>query len=165
MAYNNTPEEDDFLSTARDRFRESADAEAEYRAVAEEDLRFYSGDQWPDHIKAQRTCDNRPCLTINRLPQFVHQVSNEIRQNKPSPDVSPVDDNGDKETAEIFQGIIRHIERCSKADTARSYAAFYQIVCGRGYYRIITDYTDPHSRDQEIYIRRIKNPFSVYFDP
>lgn len=165
MAAYTTPEEDDFLSIARDRFQQSAEAENSLRSLALDDLRFYSGEQWPDNVKRGRELDKRPCLTLNRMPQFVHQVTNEIRQNKPAPNVSPVDDTGDKETAEIFQGLIRHIERQSKADTARSYAAFYAVVAGRGYYRIVTEYADPKGFDQEIYIKRIKNPATVYFDP
>jgi hypothetical protein len=165
MAYKKTKDEDDFLSTARERFKLSAESENKLRDLQLSDLRFYSGEQWPDNVKRQREMDKRPCLTLNRMPQFVHQVTNEIRQNKPAPNVSPVDDTGDKETAEIFQGIIRHIERQSKADTARSYAAFYAVVCGRGYYRILADYADPMSFDQELYIKRIKNPATVYMDP
>jgi hypothetical protein len=165
MAYRKTKDEDDFLSTARERFKLSAESENKLRDLQLSDLRFYSGEQWPDNVKRQREMDKRPCLTLNRMPQFVHQVTNEIRQNKPAPNVSPVDDTGDKETAEIFQGLIRHIERQSKADTARSYAAFYAVVCGRGYYRIVTDFADPMGFDQEIYIKRIKNPATVYMDP
>lgn len=160
-----TPEEDDFLSIARDRFQQSAEAENSLRNLFLEDLRFYAGEQWPDNVKRQRELDKRPCLTLNRMQQFCHQVTNEIRQNKPAPNVSPVDDGGDKETAEIFQGLIRHIERQSKADTARSYAAFYAVVAGRGYYRIVCEYADPRGFDQEVYIKRIKNPACVYMDP
>ena len=155
----------DFITLALERFKLCAEAESEFRKLALEDLTFYSGDQWDDNIKNQRTRDLRPCLTINRLPQFVHQVSNEVRQNKPAAKVSPVDDYGDAETAETIQGIIRHIERQSKADSVRSYAAFYQIVCGRGYYRIVSKYADPLSFDQELYIERIQNPLTVYVDP
>jgi hypothetical protein len=167
MAYKKTKDEDDFLSTARDRFKTVTEAESEIRKNFASDLSFYDGDQWPSDIKAMRELrgNQRPCLVINRLPQFVHQITNNIRQNKPAPNVSPVDDGGDKETAEIFQGIIRHIERQSKADIARSYASFYQVVCGRGYYRIETKFADPKSFDQEIFITRIKNPACVYFDP
>src|SRR4030095_7640051 len=146
MAYE-TPEEDDFLSIARDRFQQSAEAENSLRDLALQDLRFYSGEQWPGYVQRHGDLEQSPCLTLNRMPQFIHQVTNEIRQNKPAPNVSPVDDTGDKETAEIFQGLIRHIERQSKADTARSYAAFYAVVAGRGYYRIVTEYADPRSFD------------------
>ena len=157
--------DEELLRRARECFDLAAEAESEYRGEYLSDLEFLSGKQWPEGIETQREADHRPCLTINRLPGFVHQVSNDIRQKKPSPDVSPVDDSGDIETAEIIQGLIRHIERQSKADAVRSYAAFYQIAAGRGYYRIVSDYADPLGFDQEIYIRRVKNPATVYFDP
>ena len=44
------------------------------------DLKFLAGDQWPNAIRQQREAQNRPCLTINRLPQFVNQVADEPRQ-------------------------------------------------------------------------------------
>ena len=37
--------------------------------------------------------------------------------------------------------------------------------CGFGYFRIDHDYKDARSFDQEIFIRRIRNQFSVYLDP
>jgi len=130
-----------------------------------DDLAFYDGPaQWPDNVRHARELDHRPCLTINRLPQFVHQVSNNIRQQKPSPKVTPVDDQGDPQTAEILQGLIRHIGQQSNASAVRAYASWYQIVTGRGYYRILTKYI-PYSMDQEVYIQRVKNPATVYFDP
>jgi hypothetical protein len=157
-------DDDEILATARDRFKMCNEAEAEYRKLAKEDMEFYSGDQWPLDVERGRLLDKRPCLTINRLPQFCHQVSNQMRQDKPAPKVSPVDDQADPQTAEVIQGLIRHIEQQSKADSVRSYAGFYAVVAGRGYYRILTEYTDPFSFDQEIYIRRIKNPATVYMD-
>lgn len=157
--------EEDFLATARRRFQLVVEAESELRKQIATDLDFYSGEQWPDDVTSARNRDKRPCLTINRLPGFVHQVSNEIRKDKPAAKISPVDSQGDIKTAEIFQGLIRHIEQQSNAAAVRSYAAFYAIVCGRGYYRILTDYTSPYSFDQDIYIRRIKNPLTVYMDP
>jgi hypothetical protein len=164
---SSTSETDDseFLSIARDRFVLAAEAENALRLRMLDDLEFYAGQQWPEEIIQQRLQDKRPCLTVNRLPQFVHQVTNEIRQNKPAPRVSPVDGQGDIETAEIFQGILRHIERLSEADDVRSYASFYQVICGRGYYRILTKYCSPMSFDQDLIIERIKNPMMVYFDP
>ena len=157
--------DDEFLARAHKRFQLCVDAESKLRQKFLEDLEFYDGEQWDTNIEAMRKADRRPCLTINRIPQSVHQITNSIRQQKPSPKVSPVDDSGDPQTAEVFQGLIRHIEQQSKADSVRSYASFYAVICGRGYYRIITDYPDPLSMDQEIYIKRIKNPATVYFDP
>jgi hypothetical protein len=111
-------DEQDLLEQARKRFALAVEAESENRKEALEDMRFRSGDQWPAEIRNAREQDRRPCLTINRLPQFSRQIINDIRQNRPSIKVNPVDDQADVETAKIQQGIIRHIE--------------YQLQRGRG---------------------------------
>lgn len=160
-AYN----DEDLLNTARERFQLCAESESEMREKFLTDLEFYDGEQWDQSIKQQRLLDRRPCLTINRLPGSVHQVTNEIRKDKPAPDITPVDDKGDVQTAEVLQGLIRHIEQQSNAPAVRSYASFYSVVTGRGYYRVTTDYTDPMGFDQEIYLKRIHNPATVYMDP
>jgi hypothetical protein len=153
------------LAEARARFQCASDAEDSIRKEALEDLRFRAGEQWPEHITAQRKLDSRPCLTINRIPQFLRQVTNEIRQNRPSIQINPVDDAADTETAEIFQGVIRHIEVSSDAEVAYDTAAEHAATFGFGYFRVCTDYVSEESFDQEVRIERVKSAFSVYFDP
>lgn len=156
---------EELLATARARFDLAVEAEAEMRKEAEEDLRFRAGDQWPEDVKATRAQDNRPCLTINRLPQFIRQVTNDQRQNRPSIKVNPFDDAADIETAKAYQGLIRHIEYNSNADVAYDTAFEGTAIKGLGYFRITTDYSDAFSFDQEIFIKRIRNSNSVYLDP
>jgi hypothetical protein len=156
---------EEFLALARDRFRQAAEAETELRAESLEDLKFRAGEQWPKSISDARDLDKRPCLTINRLPQFLKQVTNEQRQNRPSVQVNPVGDGADVETAEVLQGVIRHIELNSSADAAYDTAFEAAATMGFGYFRIVTEFQDEKSFDQEILIKRVKNPFTVYFDP
>src|SRR6478735_7698816 len=60
--------DDDILREAREAFERAADAEAENRREALDDLRFARlGEQWPDAIRRERELDGRPCLTLNRL--------------------------------------------------------------------------------------------------
>lgn len=158
-------EKDDFLKIARKRFSLAEDAESEIRKLALEDLRFRAGEQWPDDVRQSRDLDRRPCLTINRIPQFIRQITNDQRQNRPSIKVSPVDNNADVETAKVFQGIIRHIEYNSNADVAIDTAFEGAAIKGIGYFRVVTDYVTPESFEQEIFIKRVKNSFSVYLDP
>ena len=40
-----------------------------------------------------------------------------------------------------------------------------QVVFGEGYWRLLTDYIDDDSFDQDIRIVRVRNSFSVYMDP
>jgi hypothetical protein len=141
-----------------------------------DDLRFYAGSpdnhwQWPSDVLATRgavqgqTINARPCLTINKLPQHVRQVTNDQRQNRPAAKVIPVDDNADIEVAEIFNGMIRHIEYISDADVAYDTACENQVAYGEGYIRLLTEYCDDNTFEQDIKIGRVRNSFSVYMDP
>lgn len=65
----------DILEEARAAFQLAADAEAENRREALDDLRFARlGEQWPERVRRERELEGRPCLTINRLPTFIRQV-------------------------------------------------------------------------------------------
>lgn len=158
--------DDDVLAEARERFREARDADEENRFVALDDLKFlwnYKDWQWPTEAKQLRR--NRPCLTENRLPQFVRQIVNNQRANRPSITVVPADSQAGPEVAKIIEGVIRHIEQWSKADLAYDNAFEAAVSSSVGYFRITTEYVDDESFEQEICIRPIENPFSVYDDP
>jgi len=160
--------DDKILQEIRDRFRESYDAaDPDYQAMLE-DLRFLNNEdncQWPDDVKAERKADGRPCLVINKLPAFVDQVEGDIKQQTPSIKVKPVDSEADPETAEKLTGLIRNIENQSMADMVYDNAGGSAIRCGLGRFRITTQYADDDVFEQDIRIKRIKNPFTVYWDP
>lgn len=142
---------------------ETASADSDNRSEGLDDLWFLQGSgQWPAQIKAMRQAEGRPCLTINTLPAMTHQVTNDLRQNKPSIKVHAVDDQADVKTAEVMQGLIRHIEYDSNAEVAIVTAATYATACGAGYFEITTDYESETSFDQVIKFQRIRNPFTVY---
>ena len=166
----------DMLSTMRSRFRQAISALGESREDELDDLRFMAGSpdnqwQWPADVLATRgsvqgqTINARPCLTINKLPQHVRQVTNDQRQNRPSGKVIPADDKGDVAVAEIFDGMVRHIEYISDADVAYDTACENQVTYGEGYIRVLTEYCNDDSFDQDIRIGRVRNSFSVYMDP
>lgn len=153
------------LALARARFQTASMAESVLRQEMLEDLRFRAGEQWPDQIRSDRTLDKRPVITINRLPQFIKQITNPQRQARPSLQINPVGDGADQDTAEILQGLIRHIEQGSHAEVAFDEAYDDAVTIGRGWFRILTQYEDDAGFDQEIVVRRIANPFTVYVDP
>ena len=166
----------DILTVARARLDMAVSALAESREDEIDDLRFYAGSpdnhwQWPADVLATRgavqgqTINARPTLTINKLPQHVRQVTNDMRQNRPGAKVIPVDDDADVQVAEIFNGMIRHIEYISDADVAYDTACENQVAYGEGYITLYTEYCEPNTFDQDIKIGRIRNSFSVYMDP
>jgi hypothetical protein len=156
---------DTVLKDAFDRFEESDDASQENRTNAEDDIRFSRlAEQWPERIQKDRRNENRPCLTINRLPAFIRQVVNDARRNKPSIRVGPVDNGADVETAEVIGGLIRAIERASEAEIAYDTAIDHSVTGGFGFFRITSDYCHADSFDLEARIERIPNPLMVHWD-
>ena len=155
----------DILSEALEEFQLSEDAESENRKQWLDDMKFARlGEQWPDGVKRQRELEGRPCLTINRLPAMVRQVLNDARQNKPSIKIHPVDSGATRETAEIMNGLIRNIEYTSDADVSYDTALDHAVTGGFGYFKVATEYADDDSFEQNIVIKRISNPLSVYGD-
>ena len=160
-----TRDEAALLEFARKRFRFSADYEAELRANMLEDKKFLCVEQWPEGIRRQREAEGRPCLTIDHLTPQVKQVTNHQRAMRPAITVNPVAGGADPKTAEVIQGLVRHIETQSDADDAYDQAGRDEAEIGRGWIRVLTEYCDDESFDQEIKIARIRNTFSVYPDP
>jgi len=167
---------EDVLTVARSRMTMAISAFSETRESELDDLRFYAGSpdnqwQWPADVLQTRgavqgqTINARPCLTINKLPQHVKQITNEQRMNRPGIKVIPADDKADVDVADVYNGVIRHIEYISDADVAYDTACENQVSYGEGYIRLLTEYCDESTFDQDIKIGRVRNSFSVYMDP
>lgn len=163
-------DKDDLLATAKKRFELALENDEHNRVRAKGDVRFAAASpddpwQWEDADVQKRKLHKRPMLTINKLPQHIRQVTNDIRQNRPSIKYRPADDNADVEVAEILMGLARHIEANSDADVAYDFCADNQVTHGKGYIRVVADYISEDSFDQDIYIKPIQDSFKCYDDP
>ena len=156
--------DDKFMNEMRTRFELSIEADSENRVRALDDVRFVSvqGEQWDEYQKRKRK--TRPCYEFNRLRQHIRQVTGDQRQNRPQIKLRAVE-QGDKETADIMQGLIRNIESISNADKAYDTAFEWAVTGGYGVWRLKTEYNNNDSFEQDIKIQEVTNPFSVYFDP
>jgi hypothetical protein len=155
-------DEDDFLADVRRRYEEAETFDTENRDQAQTDLEFLAGDQWDKADVDAR--EGRPCLTINRLPQFIAQVVGDIRLSPPAIRVRPAED-ADKDLASIREGLIRSIENLSSAQAVYTNAAQSQIGCGIGNFRVVLEHATQDAFDRDIVIKRIENPFAVLWDP
>jgi len=153
------------LKEARDIFDTICHEWSEQRQAFASDMKFARlGEQWPAIIMEQRRLDQRPCLTINRLPAFIRQVVNDARMNKPAIKVRPADSKADIKTAAIYDGIIRNIESVSKAPIAYDTAVDCAVSGGFGFWTVDIEYVNDFNFDKELRINRIANPLTVYFD-
>ena len=153
------------IKDAQDFLRFANENDTNNRSEALDDVKFAAGDQWPVEIQNSRVLESRPCLTINKLDAYCRQIVNQIRQQRPRMKAHGMNTQTDAKMAETVTGICRHIEVQSDADNAYDTAVDFAVRMGWGYWRVVTDYVREDSFDQEIYIRPIDNPFTVYFDP
>lgn len=158
------------IKLAKDCLENGMDRESENWKRAEEAINFRALKQWPDAVKSDRENPNqeggpRPCPVLDKTNQYVRQVINEERQNRAAIKIRPVDDKADKQVADVYTGIIRHIEDSSDALTAYTTGGEHAADGGFGYWRLLTEYCDPMSFDQDIKIKRIPNRFSVILGP
>jgi len=153
------------IEEAKQFLRFCSDNDSNNRVEALEDLKFAGGDQWPVEIQNSRLLESRPYLTINKIDAYCRQIANSQRQQRPRIKCHGVNTESDEKMAQIITGICRHVEEQSDADAAYDNAFDFAVRMGWGFWRVTTDYVRPDSFDQEIYIKRIENPFMVYFDP
>jgi hypothetical protein len=149
----------DILTTALERYQECDPVCQEIYREAIDDIKFSIGDQWEARTLQDR--QDRPSLVENRVSGMIHQVCNDQRQNRSMIKVTPRDDNGDPETSEIINGLLRYIQYHSDSETAVDTAFENAVRGGIGWYRIVTDYEDSESFNQEICFKRIDDIQSV----
>jgi hypothetical protein len=162
--------DEDIIAEAKRRFTRCQDYEATARANFIADVKFGNGDerngfQWEAQIITNRELERKPCLTINKAQVHANQIVNDARQNKTGIEVRPTGGGATTDAAEVFEGIVRHIEYVSRAPAAYDTATWNQVYGGLGYCRVHVDYVDNDSFDQDILIQRVADPLSVYLDP
>jgi len=176
MAYSSSSveafgtEDDKIVVEAHKRFEYCEQWEAQARVNFEYDYKFANGDsvnmfQWDDWVVGDRMINERPCLTINKTMQHNLQIVNDGKQNKPGVKIAPVGDTASYEAAQIYMEICRHIEYVSNAENIYDNAMEFAVNGGFGYWRVTTEYVNDRSFDQDIIIKRVKDPRSVYLDP
>lgn len=158
----------DILEAAKDDYLTAKDGWQEIYQKAADDLRFTSDEpfaQWDAQEASRRVSVGRPTVQIDQLGQFIHQVSNDIRQNTPTINVIPADDVANPETAEALSGRIKAIEYKSNAAAAYDMGADFAIKSSIGFIRVDHGYINNKSHLQELKIQRVVNPASIMIDP
>lgn len=152
-------DETQLVTTARKRLEGAIASEQEIRREADLDNKFLVGDQWSD------TPYNRPGkpIVINRLRAFRNQVVNDIRQNNPQVHVTPRS-GGDKDTADVLEGLVRYIQNEPDAQVAFAEAAKYAVGSSFGCFELIAEQVDEETGEHELHIEPIYDPATVYFD-
>lgn len=155
------------LQVARERLRVAQEYDRSNEEQMHEDGLFLVGgrNQWPAEALRERDTFGRPVFTGNLFPPLLAQITGEIRRNKPGIVCKPGDSDATKEAADVFEGLIRSIERLSQAHRVYARVGKAAASVGKGHMRLVSVYADDQSFDVELRIRAIKNVYSVKWDP
>lgn len=163
--------DDEKITTeAKRRFAMCEDWENHARNLWVDDFKFGHADsdnmdQWPDQLLTSREIDQKPTLTVNKTRIHCLQIINDAKQNKAGIVVHPTTNEATYEAAEVFEDVVRHIEYQSRAQQAYDKAVYNMVFGGVGYCRVVTDYANEETFDQDILIRSVPDPLTVYMDP
>ncbi len=164
---------DPIVRRAHRRFKKCAAWESVARNNWMLDYKFVNGDvynnyQWPVDLYQDRGA--RPSLTVNETRQHCLHIVNEAKQNKAEVKYRPTGGGATAQSAEVYEGLYRHIANISNAQMAQGQAISFQVQAGLGWTVIEADYIEaspipgPDAFNQEIYIRGIDDPMSVMLD-
>ncbi len=144
---------------------EAQDADQDNREAALEAQWFIEKQdgQWePEWWDAN---SGKPRYTFDMTSPIVDQIAGEIEQADFDIKVRPAGGDSSKETAQILDGLIRNIENISNASAIYSHAGRNMVATGIDGWRVVQEYCDGMSYDQDLMIKPIYN-FSerVWFD-
>lgn len=161
----------DDLKQAQEMYQDALDATREQRQQIEEDLRFSdpsNPQQWDEAIKRSRETDPggaRPCLVMDHTGQYVANVAGQVNKSPPAIHTVPVGSGSDVKVSEQLDGVIRHIEYASRAQTQYGIALTSAARAGIGYLIVRPEYVDRAMGYQEPRIYAEADPLRVVLDP
>lgn len=156
-------DETEFLAHMRKTYEDDAQADKLNADAALEDLRFFVSDQWDEGVRARREAARKPVLTIDRLNAFVAQIVGNRRLNETTIKILP-DNGGTEATARVREGLVRSIQKISRADIAYDTTMLNTAVCGIGNFQCYLDYESDDVFEQKICISAIPNALAVVWD-
>lgn len=147
-------------------YNEVVDVEKDQRALCVEDQEFcdVAGSQWDESAYDQR--EGRPRLEINKVALPRNVFMGDFRQNDMSVKYRPSSGGATRKTAEVYNGIARHIQERSGWQSIATGCVKEQVTGGFGAFGIKTQFASDDTFGQEIRFRMIRSAAtSVYPDP
>jgi len=154
--------EQDKHARAKKRYEDACEVWGDQHKRMREDLEFSNPadpKQWADDARELRR--GRVMLTLDRTNQYIVQVVNDARKNKPGITTAPADSKGDPAVAQALDGMFRHIEYRSRAPIAYDTAIDHSARVGLGWLRVVPEVIRADTNEQEICIKRVHDMLSV----
>lgn len=141
--------------------------------LSRDDTAFAYGEQWD--AKALEVRKGRPTLTLNKMGQFIYRLVGDQRQNVRSGKViasgnfdgtfKNTENTKDYKLSQVLAGLTKDIELKSNAPYHYKTAFQHAVEGGFGWLRVVNDYADNTSFDQDLLIKSVRHKYTVMIDP
>jgi hypothetical protein len=134
------------------------------REIGRKCREFVAGNQWEEGDLKNR--EDRVVITDNKLATYVNNTANKQAMQAVDMKALPNEEN-DRDTARVINGLLRHIQHSQDSEALEAWLYAYRslIEFGEGYFMVDADYTDESSNDQDLLIKKIEDPETVFLDP
>lgn len=159
--------EREIVGSIKRKFRRWQRFEGGFVAQYKADVRFVNGDsvnkwQWDDAITQER--GDRPTLTVNITRVHCALVVNEMRRSPPSIMIKPTGLGATGDSAKTIGGLVREIQRASRAVQIYVNGGRSAVHGGVGYWRVITEWASPRAFVQNIRVRSVQDATKAGLD-
>lgn len=146
--------------------KEAQQAEHDNRIMVREADHFLNKRDGQWEPKIVQKLSGKPRYTFDECNPIIDDIMGEMEQTEFSIRVTPGDGSASKQSASYFEGIIRNIENVSNAGFIYNSAARIMVGTGFSAWRVVTEWRDNDSFDQDLLIKQIPNAQdSVWFEP
>jgi len=111
--------------------------------------------QWQDQISKDFDKNKKPRFTFDKATPIVKQISGEMKKADFGIKVMPSGGGADKEIADTMSGMVRNIQNISNAKHIYNAAGKSMVTGGFDGWRIVQQYVDDNSFDQDLIIESI----------
>lgn len=140
-----------------EQLKEAQQADHDSRERAREAHHFVDArdGQWEPEFYQQSK--GKPRYQFDMVNPIIDQVSGDIEESDFTIQVTPNNGEASEDVAETFDGLIRNIERQSRARQVYDEASRDAATCGFSAVRVVQEYVDGDSFDQDLVIKKIPN--------
>jgi len=135
--------------------KKAQEADHDNREKAREAVAFINerDGQWEDKWKT--ACADRPQYTFDLTNPMIEQITSSIAKNDYSIKVLPSGGPASKDSAIMYDGLVRHIEAISNASEVYSQSGRSMAVKGLDGWEVVQAYVDGDSFDQDLLIKKV----------
>ncbi len=144
---------------------DAQEAEFDNREQVREVTHFLekSDGQWEPSVISKMS--GRPRYTFDKCNPVVDSIAGEMEQAEFGIKVRPAGGDASKDLAKLYDGMIRNIESMSNATHVYNAAGRKMVSAGFDAWRVVQDWADTDSFEQDLFIRKIANAVDrVWFD-